>query len=420
MEHSRACQSRGGNGKAVDVGRRNRAIRGLASVAVCALGLYVAAQVSFAPATFQEGQVVSAEEFNDLLNDNFTAAAVAIATKQARVTGSCEAGFAVRVVNADGSVECQAIGGIVPPYSVSAFVGSTESLLTLDAAYGRSALHATNDSGPALTVGPSGTGLLITDPEDAGIRIEGASAVGLVVEDAVNDGVRIDALLHGVRIDGGVFGVRVDMASSIGVDASSADIGGWFRGVNSGAIVEASDASAPDLVLGGTSADPGRIVTSVDTSTDLYLSAHGDVVITLDMNDDDAANFLVSNGDGEAVFHVLENGNAFLDGVLTENSDVGSKHVVSGVDPTAVLAAVAELPISYWSYLDAPGVTHIGPMAQDFYRLFDVGADDDAISTIDRDGVALAAIQGLRELVLDQQEQIRALEARLAAIESRR
>ena len=38
---------------------------------------------------------------------------------------------------------------------------------------------------------------------------------------------------------------------------------------------------------------------------------------------------------------------------------------------------------------------HIGPMAQDFYRLFEVGYDDKTISTIDPAGIALAAIQEL-------------------------
>ena len=36
-------------------------------------------------------------------------------------------------------------------------------------------------------------------------------------------------------------------------------------------------------------------------------------------------------------------------------------------------------------------------MAQDFYAAFAVGADDKHISTVDADGVALAAIQGLNE-----------------------
>ena len=58
-------------------------------------------------------------------------------------------------------------------------------------------------------------------------------------------------------------------------------------------------------------------------------------------------------------------------------------------------------------------------MAQDFYAAFDVGADDTHISTIDPDGVALAASQALYELVKELQAENAALEARLAELEAR-
>jgi hypothetical protein len=56
-------------------------------------------------------------------------------------------------------------------------------------------------------------------------------------------------------------------------------------------------------------------------------------------------------------------------------------------------------------------------MAQDFYAAFGVGEDDRHISTVDADGVALAAIQGLYQLMQEQNAQIVALEARVAALE---
>ena len=39
----------------------------------------------------------------------------------------------------------------------------------------------------------------------------------------------------------------------------------------------------------------------------------------------------------------------------------------------------------------------MGPMAQDFHAAFGLGVSDKLIDTIDPDGVALAAIQGLNE-----------------------
>jgi hypothetical protein len=106
-------------------------------------------------------------------------------------------------------------------------------------------------------------------------------------------------------------------------------------------------------------------------------------------------------------------------------SDQDVKANVLPVDEDQILASLAELLISTWNYTSQdPSIRHIGPMAQDFYAAFGVGEDDKHISTVDADGVALAAIQGLYRLVQEQdaqitalQEQITALEARLAALE---
>jgi hypothetical protein len=57
-------------------------------------------------------------------------------------------------------------------------------------------------------------------------------------------------------------------------------------------------------------------------------------------------------------------------------------------------------------------------MAQDFCAAFGVGEDDTHINTVDADGLALAAIQGLYHLVQEKDARITALEARLAALEA--
>ena len=68
---------------------------------------------------------------------------------------------------------------------------------------------------------------------------------------------------------------------------------------------------------------------------------------------------------------------------------------VAQLDEAKVLDEVAKLPITSWSYITERGVRHVGPMAQDFYAAFRVGADDRHITSIDEDGVALAAIKAL-------------------------
>jgi hypothetical protein len=67
------------------------------------------------------------------------------------------------------------------------------------------------------------------------------------------------------------------------------------------------------------------------------------------------------------------------------------------VNSREVLEKVVSLPVTRWTYKAAPGEKHLGPMAQDFYDAFNVGPDDKHIATVDADGVALAAIQGLNQ-----------------------
>jgi hypothetical protein len=72
-----------------------------------------------------------------------------------------------------------------------------------------------------------------------------------------------------------------------------------------------------------------------------------------------------------------------------------------------VLAKIDALPISRWSYKSERGVRHVGPMAQDFYAAFKVGEDDKHITSIDEDGVALAAIKALHSQLRTQETSAR-------------
>ncbi|MCC6594692.1 MAG: tail fiber domain-containing protein [Xanthomonadales bacterium] len=103
-------------------------------------------------------------------------------------------------------------------------------------------------------------------------------------------------------------------------------------------------------------------------------------------------------------------------------SDRNLKTAINAVDPVAVLRTMVDLPISTWSYTaQGEGVRHMGPMAQDFAASFGLGEDDTHINTVDIDGVALAAIQGLHTRLQDEntalRERVDKLERRLAALE---
>jgi trimeric autotransporter adhesin len=78
-------------------------------------------------------------------------------------------------------------------------------------------------------------------------------------------------------------------------------------------------------------------------------------------------------------------------------SDRAVKTAIVPLDDAAILAKVAALPVSEWSYAaQGTGVRHVGPMAQDFRAAFGVGEDDRHIAAVDEGGVALAAIKALK------------------------
>ncbi len=82
-------------------------------------------------------------------------------------------------------------------------------------------------------------------------------------------------------------------------------------------------------------------------------------------------------------------------GAWANLSDRNAKTDIAPLDDASILAKVAALPVSSWQYKSERGVRHVGPMAQDFYAAFGVGTDDRHITSIDEDGVALAAIKAL-------------------------
>jgi len=100
-------------------------------------------------------------------------------------------------------------------------------------------------------------------------------------------------------------------------------------------------------------------------------------------------------------------------------SDRNVKANFAAIDPRDVAAKVAAMPISTWNYqTQDASIRHIGPMAQDFAAAFSVGEDDKHISTIDADGVSLAAIQGLYQIMQEKDQRISQLESEVANLKS--
>ena len=105
-------------------------------------------------------------------------------------------------------------------------------------------------------------------------------------------------------------------------------------------------------------------------------------------------------------------------GVWTNASSREWKHEFQSVDARDILDRLTALPITEWTYKTEDGVRHLGPVAEDFAAAFGLGDDAQTIGTIDADGVALAAIQGLNQIVLEKDAEIAALRDRMTRLEA--
>lgn len=98
-------------------------------------------------------------------------------------------------------------------------------------------------------------------------------------------------------------------------------------------------------------------------------------------------------------------------------SDRNAKDNINPVNPREILKGVLGLPIATWNYKGQPQFRHIGAMAQDFYATFNVGESNKTITTVDPDGVALAAIQGLNEELKDRDTKIEQQQQQLNTVQ---
>ena len=96
------------------------------------------------------------------------------------------------------------------------------------------------------------------------------------------------------------------------------------------------------------------------------------------------------------------------DSSWTTLSDRNAKKDIEPEDCRTVLDKLARVPIAHWHYKweAETNTPHIGPMAQDFKHAFYPGRDDKGITTLEFDGVELAAIQGLNQKVDEKEARI--------------
>ncbi len=192
-------------------------------------------------------------------------------------------------------------------------------------------------------------------------------------------------------LDGAVLGGTANVASGF-----AAAIGGGSTNTASGrqAVVPGGELN----VAGGTNSFAGGTRSVATTAGSFVWSddATGAKTITTT-----APNVFLVRASGGVAFYSAANlatgvSLAPGSGAWSTLSDRNVKTGIEQVDETRILAALATMPVSEWSYVaQGTGIRHLGPMAQDFRAAFGLGEDDKHISTVDEEGVALAAIKAL-------------------------
>jgi hypothetical protein len=166
-----------------------------------------------------------------------------------------------------------------------------------------------------------------------------------------------------------------------------------------------------DLVTGRIGIGTGRPTAALDIAprdgaADLRLASAGESwrftnrgdVMTVSRDGSGAEELTIRDGlDAAGPTLVVEGSVQGTQVVNTSSREL--KTSFEDLDEAAVLAKLAELPVTAWRYRhEPPGSRHIGPVAEDFQALFGLG-DGETISTVDAVGVLMAAVQALHERV---------------------
>ncbi len=201
-----------------------------------------------------------------------------------------------------------------------------------------------------------------------------------------------------------------------------------FGSIAAGGINTASGSTSTvpggysNLASGNISFAAGFVAHATDSGSFVWCQQNGSLCSSSGTN-----SFVVSVN-GPIYFYDGPNGQGCYlsagSGSWTCSSDRNLKDNIVSIDPRSVLDRVARMPISQWSMkADSAGHKHIGPMAQDFYAAFGLGDTDKYIAQGDAQGVALASIQGLYQMMQEKlqqkDEEIHALQLQLQALEER-
>lgn len=142
-----------------------------------------------------------------------------------------------------------------------------------------------------------------------------------------------------------------------------------------------------------------------------------------------AANQFMVKASGGSVFYTdadLTTGVELLPGAGAWSilSDRERKENIESIDAQEYLNRLDQIDVFSWSYISQDSsITHIGPMAQDFYHTFNLGTDSTTINSGDFDGINLLLIKALDEKMAQLENQavtLAEMEAELAELKAQR
>ena len=215
-----------------------------------------------------------------------------------------------------------------------------------------------------------------------------------------------------------------------------------FR-IRPGAPTSSIDISADGDVGIGTASPGSRLHVAAATGADsTVLEVQNNNAVRFDLTNTSApaTTWFFQVGQGNRTLNISKEGTGGTELVVNDRLNAnGTTFVVDGsaaatsfittssrsaktdgekVDPEEVLEKVAGLGIERWRFNhEAADIRHVGPYAEDFKQAFNLGNSDKTIELQDANGVALVAIQGLYQRLLELEKQNAELKQALDTIQ---